>query len=118
MALSCNRFWPASGGHPRTVNIRLILNTIFYLTKTGCQWRMLPKDLAKRSSTHAYFSRWQRDGTWQALLDASGRLQVCPFPSREGLRGHSCRLRLRSPPDSAERSENQAGLLRFLAPIQ
>jgi putative transposase len=61
------------GGRPRTVNLRRILNTIFYLNKTGCQWRMLPKDLAKRSSTHAYFTAWQRGGTWQALLDALRR---------------------------------------------
>jgi putative transposase len=62
------------GGRHRTVNLRLLVNTIFYLTKTGCQWRMLPKDLAKRSSTNAYFNAWKRDGTWQALLDALRRL--------------------------------------------
>lgn len=61
------------GGHPRTVNLRLILNTIFYLTKTGCQWAMLPKDLAKRSTTNGYFIAWQADGTWQAILDALRR---------------------------------------------
>ena len=33
------------GGHPRTVNIREVVNAIFYLNKTGCQWRALPHDL-------------------------------------------------------------------------
>jgi transposase len=33
-------------GKKRTVNIREILNTLFYRTRTGCQWRMLPKDLS------------------------------------------------------------------------
>lgn len=61
------------GGHPRTVNIRLVLNTIFYLTKTGCQWDMLPKNLAKRSTTNGYFNSWKADGTWQAILDALRR---------------------------------------------
>lgn len=70
------------GGRPRTVNLRLIVNTIFYLNKTGCQWRMLPNDLAKRSSTHAYFNAWQADGTWQALLD-SLRRQVRREAGRE-----------------------------------
>lgn len=32
------------GGHPRTVNLRVILNGIFYLLRSGCQWRMLPRD--------------------------------------------------------------------------
>jgi putative transposase len=70
------------GGRPRTVNLRLIVNTIFYLNKTGCQWRMLPKDLAKRSSTNAYFNAWQADGTWQAILD-SLRRQVRRAAGRE-----------------------------------
>ena len=33
-------------GKKRTVNIREILNTLFYRTRTGCQWRMFPKDLS------------------------------------------------------------------------
>ena len=61
------------GGRPRTVDLRLVLNTIFYLNKAGCQWAMLPKDLAKRSTAHDYLSTWTADGTWQALLDALRR---------------------------------------------
>jgi len=58
------------GGRPRTVEMRLVVNTIFYLTKAGCQWSMLPKDLAKRSTTNDYLSAWAADGTWQRILDA------------------------------------------------
>ena len=37
---------PLTGaGVPRTVDFRSVLNSLFYLNKTGCQWRMLPKDL-------------------------------------------------------------------------
>ena len=61
------------GGHPRTVNMRLIFNTILYLNKTGCQWAMLPKDLCKRSTTFDYFSAWKQDGTWQNIMDTLRR---------------------------------------------
>lgn len=61
------------GGRPRTVNLRLVVNTIFYLNKTGCQWDMLPQDLAKRSTANGYFNAWKADGTWQAILDALRR---------------------------------------------
>src|SRR3954451_13261616 len=61
------------GGRPRQVRMRLVLNTIFYLLKSGCQWAMLPKDLAKRSTANDYFTRWKKDGTWQAILDALRR---------------------------------------------
>jgi putative transposase len=61
------------GGRPRTADLRAVLDTIFYLTKTGCQWAMLPTDLARRSTANGYFAAWQRDGTWQAVLDALRR---------------------------------------------
>jgi putative transposase len=64
---------PKPRGRPRTVDLRLILNTIFYLNKAGCQWAMLPTDLAKRSTAHDYLSAWTADGTWQVILDAVRR---------------------------------------------
>ena len=70
------------GGRPRTADLRLVLDTIFYLTKTGCQWAMLPTDLAPRSTAHDYFAAWQADGTWQAILDALRR-QVRVAAGRE-----------------------------------
>jgi putative transposase len=70
------------GGRRRTVDLRRVLNTIFYLNKTGCQWRMLPKDLAKPTTANGYFNAWQRDGTWQALLDTLRR-QVRVAAGRE-----------------------------------
>ena len=62
-----------SGGRPRTVDLRLVLNTIFYLAKAGCQWAMLPTDLAKRSTAHDDLTRWKADGTWQAIQDGLRR---------------------------------------------
>lgn len=61
------------GGRPRSADLRLVLNTIFYLNKTGCQWALLPKDLAKRSTANDSFTAWKADGTWQAVLDALRR---------------------------------------------
>jgi len=70
------------GGRPRTVDLRQVVNTIFYLNKTGCQWAMLPSDLAKRSTTNDYFTAWKTDGTWQKILDALRR-QVRVAAGRE-----------------------------------
>jgi len=38
------------GGRPRTVDVREVLNAIFYILSTGCQWTALPKDLPLRST--------------------------------------------------------------------
>jgi len=64
---------PKHGGRPREVDTRLVLNTIFYITKSGCQWAMLPKDLSKKSTAYDYFAAWKKDGTWQAVMDALRR---------------------------------------------
>jgi len=57
-------------GRPREVNMREVLNTIFYQAKTGCQWELLPHDLLPKSTVHDYFSQWRDDGTWQQITDA------------------------------------------------
>jgi putative transposase len=57
-------------GRPRTNDMREVLNTIFYLNRSGCQWDMLPHDLLKKSTVHDYSLQWRSDGTWQELLDA------------------------------------------------
>ena len=59
-----------SGGAPRTVNMREVLNTLFYQNRSGCQWDMLPHDLLPKSTVFDYFTRWRDDGTWQKLVDA------------------------------------------------
>lgn len=57
------------GGRPRTTNLREVLNGIFYLLKTGCQWRMLPKEFPKWKTVNDYYAKWRKDGTWQRLND-------------------------------------------------
>ncbi|NJN71638.1 MAG: transposase [Limnothrix sp. RL_2_0] len=51
-----------SEGGKRTTDIRLVCNAIFYLTKTGCQWYMLPKDFPPYSTVYYYYRRWQNQG--------------------------------------------------------
>jgi putative transposase len=50
--------------------MREVLNTIFYLNRTGCQWDMLPHDLPAKSTVFDHFSQWKSDGAWQQILDA------------------------------------------------
>ena len=57
-------------GRPRVVDMREILNTVFYLTRSGCQWDMLPHDLPAKSTVYDHFAQWKVDGTWQKVLDA------------------------------------------------
>ena len=49
------------GGRPRTVDVRQVVNAIFYLVKTGCQWRMLPHDYPAWKSVYHYFRAWRKD---------------------------------------------------------
>lgn len=55
------------GGHPRTVDMREVVNAIFYLLRTGCSWEMLPHDFPPYSTVYYYFRRWQRRGLWEQI---------------------------------------------------
>jgi transposase len=52
------------GGRRREVNVREVLNAVFYVLSTGCQWQALPKDLPPKSTAHYYFMLW--DWEWHA----------------------------------------------------
>ena len=57
-------------GRPREVDMREVLNAIFYLNRSGCQWDMLPHDLPAKSTVYDHFKQWKADGTWQTILGA------------------------------------------------
>jgi putative transposase len=57
------------GGRPRTVSLRRIVNGIFYMLKTGCQWDALPSDFPNDKTVYHYFWSWRRDKTWQRIHD-------------------------------------------------
>lgn len=53
------------------------MNAIFYLNRTGCQWRMLPKDFPKWKTVYDYFRNWKLDGTWKRINDElRGKLRL------------------------------------------
>ena len=58
------------GGRKRSINIREVLNAIFYVLWTGCQWNALPKDLPPKSTAHYYFMLWDWDRTLERIHHA------------------------------------------------
>jgi putative transposase len=57
----------AGSGKKRTVNIREVVNAIFYRTRTGCQWRMLPSDFPVWNHVWYYYRKWRDDGTLEHM---------------------------------------------------
>jgi len=58
---------PKRLGRPRRTDLREVVNAILYLLRTGCQWRLLPKEFPPRSTVHGYMTAWKRDGVWRRL---------------------------------------------------
>jgi putative transposase len=58
---------PTGQGRPRLHGLRAILNAVFYVLKSGCPWRLLPKDFPPSKSVYDWFRRWRMDGTWERL---------------------------------------------------
>jgi transposase len=58
------------GGRPRTTDPRDVVDAIFYLLRTGCQWRYLPQDFPPKSTVWRYFDEWRHNGTLEAIHDA------------------------------------------------
>jgi putative transposase len=57
------------GGRPRSVDMRQVLNGLFYLARTGCAWRMLPKEYPPKDTVYYYFKTFRQDGTWERVHD-------------------------------------------------
>jgi putative transposase len=75
---------PRPGGRRRTVDMREVINAVLYLTRSGCQWDMLPHDLPRKSSVYDYFAAWRDDGTWQYIVDVlRGTVRQLEAPSEE-----------------------------------
>lgn len=56
-----------AGGRPRSVDLRAVVNAIFYIVVAGCAWRLLPQDLPKWKTVYHYFRVWRLDGTWERI---------------------------------------------------
>jgi putative transposase len=53
----------------RPIDRRRIINAILYAVRTGCQWRMLPKDFPNWSTVYGIFWKWRNEGVWQRIHD-------------------------------------------------
>lgn len=75
---------PNKMGRPRSVDMREVVNTILYLTRSGCQWDMLPHDLPSKSTVYDYYAMWRDDGTWQRIVDVlRGAVRLLEAPSEQ-----------------------------------
>src|SRR3954449_11097576 len=73
------------GGRPRKTDVRDVLDAIFYVLRTGCQWRYLPKDFPPKSTAWRYFDEWRHNGTLDAIHDTlrkKVRTQEKPYSPR------------------------------------
>jgi len=64
---------PKGRGRKRHVNLREVVNAIFYVLHTGCQWDYLPHDFPPADTVYGYFRQWKNDGTWERLNDVLRR---------------------------------------------
>ena len=58
---------PKTRGRKRQVDVREIVNAIFYVEHTGCQWEYLPHDFPTTETVYGYFRQWKQDSTWPRL---------------------------------------------------
>src|SRR5437660_7610798 len=58
------------GGRPRKTSMRDVVDAIFYILRTGCQWRYLPQDFPPKSTVWGYFDVWRHNGTLDSIHDA------------------------------------------------
>src|ERR1044072_3016548 len=73
------------GGRPRTTNLRDVVDAVFYVLRTGCQWRYLPKDFPPKSTVWRYFDEWRHNGTLGQIHDTlrtKVRTQEKPYQPR------------------------------------
>ena len=62
--LLADLFPEAKTGRPREVSIPDVVDAIFYVNRTGVQWRYLPHDYPRWDVVYSYFRKWGKDGTW------------------------------------------------------
>jgi putative transposase len=73
------------GGRPRRTDLRDVVDAVFYVLRTGCQWRYLPKDFPPKSTVWRYFDEWRHNGTLDTIHDrlrTKVRTQEKPYSPR------------------------------------
>ena len=88
-------------GRPRETELRSVLDAILYIARTGCQWRMLPKDFPTFTTVQGYFYDWRDDGmfekiNFELLLQAreAGRARTQPVGGGSSTANRSRPLRV------------------------
>jgi putative transposase len=61
---------PSTVGRPRLHSLRELLNSIWYILRSGCTWRLLPHEFPPWQTVYHYFRRWRLDGTWERIHTA------------------------------------------------
>ncbi len=64
---------PARRGRPRRWSLRLLVNALFYVLRTGCPWRYLPREYPPWQTAYTTFRQWRRHGVWQRVHEALRR---------------------------------------------
>ena len=98
-----NRCYPSTlssrGGRPRA-NLRQVMDGIFYVLRTGCQWKALPREFGSGSTVHRYFQEWTEQGVffraWRAMLKRYDQRRGVGWnwQSVDGPAGSTCLSRL------------------------
>lgn len=73
------RTYPEGGRPP--MNQRTAMTAIFYILRTGCQWKALPRNLGAASTVYDYFRRWERAGLFTSLWE----LGLCEYDRKKGI---------------------------------
>jgi putative transposase len=64
---------PARRGRPRSWPLRLLVNALFYVLRTGCAWRYLPREYPPWQTAYTTFRQWRLHGVWQRVHEALRR---------------------------------------------
>jgi len=58
---------PRRLGRPRTTDLRAVVNALFYIASSGCQWRLLPDSYPPFTTVQRFFYAWRDDGVWRRI---------------------------------------------------